>query len=137
MTDSADSVKVSQVKCKMSASLQPNNLIYNGKYYAYVHRNEVQLVDHKPNLFEVEKAEKVLKAAYAEKDPVSSIEFVSLTFGRALIVATTMGMIAVCDETGEKLIHSHKLTKSQGQREQTHTDTTNNTMHTHITACHL
>jgi hypothetical protein len=77
-------------------------------------RNEVHLVDHKPNLFEVEKAEKVVKCSYAEKDPVSSIDQAALKTGSVLLVANTVGMLLVCDETGEKPLHSHKLQKSQG-----------------------
>ena len=85
----------------------------SGHWYGYVSRNEVYLVDHKPNLFEVEKAEKVVKAAYTEKDPVSSIDLAQLTAGRLLIVASTAGTVHVFDETGERQLHSHKLQKSQ------------------------
>ena len=90
------------------------SLLCSGKYYGYMSRNEVHLVDHKPNLFEVEKAEKVVKCSYAEKDPVSSIDQAALKAGSVLLVANTVGMLLVCDETGEKPLHSHKLQKSQG-----------------------
>jgi WD40 repeat protein len=85
----------------------------SGSFYGYISRNEVYLVDHKPNLFEVEKAEKVLKCAYAEKDPVSAIALASLSAGRVLLVASTAGTLHVFDETGERTLHSHKLQKSQ------------------------
>ena len=85
-------------------------------------RNEVWLVDHKPNLFEVEKAEKVVKCCYAEKEPVSSIDQAALKSGNVLLVSNTVGMLLVCDETGEKPLHSHKLQKSQGTAAQ-HTAT--------------
>ena len=76
-------------------------------------RNEVYMVDHKPNLFEVEKAEKVVKVGYAEKDPVSCIDFASLSLGKVVVVASTSGMVHVFDESGERTLHSHKLQKSQ------------------------
>ena len=55
--------------------------------YGYMSRNEVWLVDHKPNLFEVEKAEKVVKCSYAEKEPVSSIDQAALKSGNVLLVS--------------------------------------------------
>ena len=85
----------------------------SGKWYGYISRNEVYLVDHKPSLFEVEKAEKVVKAAYAEKDPVSCIDLAQLSFGRVLVVASTSGAVHIFDESGERALHSHKLQKSQ------------------------
>ena len=90
-----------------------SSLSCSGRYYGYISRNEVYLVDHKPNLFEVEKAERVIKCAYAEKDPVSSIQLANLALGPALIVASTSGIVSAFDETGETLLHSHKLQKSQ------------------------
>ena len=148
-------VKITQVKCKATASLIPNNLVYksaihrtllsrhtctitashathsrvyvrsplvlslravclcSGKQWGYVSKSEIHLVDHKPNFHELEKAEKALKANYAEKDPVSAIELASLSAGRTLLVTSSTGMLHVLDEQGEKVLHSHKLQKSQ------------------------
>ena len=149
-------VKITQVKCKATASLIPNNLVYksdqlhsttflchtrhpsihpalskltllplsfsvsprllllfSGKQWGYVSKSEIHLVDHKPNFHELEKAEKTIKANYTEKDPVSAIELATLTIGRTLLVTSSTGMLHVLDESGEKVLHSHKLQKSQ------------------------
>lgn len=106
--------KFTQTKAKASASLLANNLVYNGTFYAYVSRNEIHLVDHKANLFEVEKAERVIKCAYADKDAVSAIHQCNLgANGSLLVIVSSSGGIAVFDELGEKCVSSHKLQKSQ------------------------
>ena len=71
------------------------------------------MVDHKPNFHELEKAEKANKANYTEKDPVSAIELATLSAGRLLLVTSSTGMLHVMDEQGERVLHSHKLQKSQ------------------------
>jgi len=108
-----EAVKLTQTKAKASASLLPNNLVYNGSLYAYVSRNEVYLVDHKTNLFELEKAERVLKSSYADKDNVSTIALCQTADGKILVLATASGTLAAFEENGEKLLASHKLQKSQ------------------------
>ena len=85
----------------------------SGKQWCYVSRSELHLVDHKPNFHELEKAEKATKASYAEKDPVSAIELAQLSAGRVLLVTSSTGMLHVLDESGDKVLHSHKLQKSQ------------------------
>lgn len=108
---------VNQVKSKASASLLYNNLSSNDNYLAYVHRNEVHLVkNNQTMLTSTEKGSSTsAKCVYAEKDPVSQVRFCRLsTFGPnvdILVVVTVGGGLHLYDESGQKLIQFHKLTK--------------------------
>lgn len=83
------------VKCKVSASLLPGNLVASSKFVAYIHRNEVQLIDQKLVALGNDKAE-TLKAAYAEKDAINQIEFIKTsTMGEILVVINQGGGVYV------------------------------------------
>lgn len=83
------------VKCKLSASLLPGNLVTSSRFYAYIHRNEVQLIDQKLAALGTEKAD-ATKAAYTDKDAINQIEFVKIAgLGEVLIVLNQAGAIFV------------------------------------------
>jgi WD40 repeat protein len=104
-------VKVNQLKCKASASLLPNNLSSSEGFLTYIHRSEVHLVKNvHTSLVSTEKGSSMsIKAAYAEKDPISHARFCHLQMGDVQLVATLTGLIHVYDSDGQKLLHFHKL----------------------------
>jgi WD40 repeat protein len=106
--------KINQIKCKASVSLLPNNLAVSDGFLTYIHRSEVHMVKNvHSSLTSTEKGSSVsIKAAYAEKDPVSQARFCHLQMGDMLVVATLTGLMHVYDSDGQKLIHFHKLAKS-------------------------
>lgn len=114
-------------KCKLSASLLPNNLIFNSSSssskhcYAYIHRNEVCMIDSKAVALGSEKADSI-RVAYTDKDAINGIAFAKLSggnsgtgVGEVLIVINQAGAIFIYDaESGQKLIHSYKYSKPMG-----------------------
>jgi len=111
-------VAVNQVKCKVSASLLINNLSSSEGYLSYVHRSEVHLVKNAhASLISTEKAGSLsAKSAYAEKDPVSQAKLCKLSaLGDLLVVITSTGLVHLYDDSGQKLLHFHKLTSAKPQ----------------------
>jgi len=101
------------VKCKVSASLLPANLTVGSKSYAYIHRSEVALVESRLVALGNEKAEVTSRAAYSDKEPLNAVEFVKLAgLGDVLVVLNQAGGVYLFDESGQKLLHSYKHTKS-------------------------
>jgi WD40 repeat protein len=100
--------KVNYVKCKASASQFPNNFTSNANYVAYAHRNEVHLVKNDNSTLEQERASSII-AAYAEKGTISQARFCKFSFGDALVIVSQTGSVCVFDESGQKLLASHKL----------------------------
>lgn len=110
---SSREAQVSHVKCKVSASLLPNNLSSNGGWLAYVHRSEVQLVENRVSVLNADKAESI-KVAYNEKDAITQTMLCKLhQLGDCVVIITTTGIIHIYDESGTRLLHVHKLSKSQ------------------------
>jgi len=104
--------KVGMVKCKASASLLPNNLTTSGAYISYIHRSECHLVENKPAILALEKTD-TTKCLYNEKDPLSQIRYLKLAMGEVLVAITLGGLVHIYEENGQKLLHFHKLQKSQ------------------------
>lgn len=102
------------VKCKVSASLLPGNLVAGSKSFAYVHRNEVALVESKLVALGNEKAEST-KVAYTDKDAVNQVEFVKLAgLGEVIVVINQAGGVFIYDDSGQKLLHSYKHSRNGG-----------------------
>jgi WD40 repeat protein len=102
------SEKVSYVKCKGSASLQPNNLTSNKQYVAYIYRNEVHVIKNDNTTLGAERASSKV-CIYNEKGVVTQASLVEFSFGNALVVVTQTGNVNVYDELGQKLVAGHKL----------------------------
>lgn len=94
----------SLLRCFSSAS---------SKYYAYIHRNEIQLIDPKGVVLGNDKSD-AARAAYGEKDLLSCIDFVRLAMGELLVALTHTGCVHIMDDSGSKLLHSYRHTKSGG-----------------------
>lgn len=101
------------VKCKVSASLLPGNLVLGSRSYAYIHRNEVCLIPSAAVALGNDKADSI-KVAYTDKDAVNAVEITKLAgLGEVVIIVNQAGAIYIYDaETGQKLLHTYKHTKS-------------------------
>lgn len=102
------------VKCKVSASLLPGNLVAGSKSFAYIHRNEVALVESKLVALGNEKAEST-KVAYVEKDAINQVEFIKIAgMGEMIVLVNQAGAVFIYDDVGQKLLHSYKHTRPNG-----------------------
>jgi len=101
------------VKCKASASLLPGNLIAGSKYYGYIHRNELHLVECRHVGLGVERAESRRAEGLSEKESINQADFIKLgSIGDVIVVVTQGGGVFALDENGTKLLHSYKHNKS-------------------------
>ena len=103
------------VKCKVSASLLPGNLVLGSRSYAYIHRNEVCLVPSSSVVLGSEKSD-AIKVAYTDKDAVNGVDITKVAgLGEVVVIINQAGAIFIYDaETGQKLLHSYKHTKASG-----------------------
>jgi len=106
-------VKSYTLKCKASASLIPNNLSCNGNNLLYVSRNEVHIVKENHDEIIGEKPPSLSMATYAEKDIVSQSRYCKFSIGDCIVIITVSGLVHIYDDSGQKLLHFHKLQKSQ------------------------
>lgn len=110
---SPNSSCVGVIKCRASVSLVPQNLSSSHKFVAYIHKNEVYLVEQKNITLGVEKSDSI-KCTYAEKDPVTTVEYLhlsALTSNELLVITTLGGAVHIYEENGQKCLGSYKVDK--------------------------
>lgn len=115
-------VKTWNVKCKISPSLLPNNLSSSGGgYLCYTSRNErdsrneVHVVkESADDIVNERPCAQPLITVLPDRDTIAQAKYARMTAvgGDVLVVVTHTGVVNVYDDSGQKLLQFHKLTRS-------------------------
>lgn len=85
----------------------PNNLCSNGKTLCYAHINQIYTLDDSNRL--TTGTATVLRSVYAENEAVCQVQYAPLADQEYLVVGTQYGLLNIYDETGMRLVHSHRI----------------------------